>query len=144
MHRFLLLATLLLAAPAIAADFTEVLLDDDGCPLRNDFTIARTSATIAKADCPRTDRDAPLWRPDLTLGDLVYYSLMVTITAESPQPSGDEKWNRAELAAKVRREKNIELQPQEIILVKKVVGLIWPPSTVGLVYPRVDPSLRRK
>lgn len=145
MHRFLLLAVLLLAAPAVAADFTERLFDDDGCPLKNEFSTQRSSATVAKPECPRDPRfDVPLPRLDLTLGDLVYYSLSVTIPTEQPQPTGDEKFRRSELAERVRRAKDLALAPEEIILVKKVVGLIWPPSTVGLVYPRVDPSLAKR
>lgn len=140
----LLLAVGLVASPARAADFTQILLDDDGCPLKNDFSTQRSSATIAKPGCPLDkDKDVPVPRLDLTLGDLVYYSLGVTIMAENPQPSGDDKFKRAELGKRLRRESDVRLSGEEIVIIKKVVGLIWPPSTVGLVFPLIDPALRK-
>lgn len=142
---FVVLAAWLIApTPALATDFTQILLDDDGCPLKNDFSTQRSSSTVAKAECPRDPKfDVPLPRLDLTLGDLVYYSLSVTITAESPQPTGDEKFKRAELGKRLRRADNLTLNGEEMVLVKKVVGLIWPPSTVLLVFPLIDPALQR-
>lgn len=146
MKRIFVLAALLtlVAFPARAVDFTQILYDDDGCPIRNDFTTVRSSTTVAKPECPRAAADTPLWRPDITLGDIVFYTLSVTINSEQPQPDGPEKYKRRELGLRLRTAKDMTLTPEEIVMIKKVVGILWPPSLVGTIYPLVDPTLVKK
>ena len=147
MRRLLPIVVILVSfiLPAHAVDFTEVLLDDDGCPMKNDWSTQRSSATVAGAECAKDPaRDVPQPRLDLTLGELVYYSLSVTIQFENPQPTGDEKFKRDELGRRVRHAKDEQLTSEEVTLIKKVVGLISPPATVGIVYRRIDPALAKK
>jgi hypothetical protein len=147
MSRLLFVVPILLALciHARAVDFTEILLDDDGCPMKNDWSTQRSSATIAKPECAKDPaKDVPLPRLDLTLGDLVYYSLSVAIPTEQPPPTGDEKFKRDELGKQVRRSKDEQLTSEEVTMIKKVVGLLWGPHVIGIVYRRVDPALAKK
>jgi len=48
--------------------------------------------------------------------------------------SGDEKFKRYELAQKVNAGGNIDLTPEEIVLLKKLVGVSYTPLVVGQVY----------
>jgi hypothetical protein len=124
--------------PAAAIDFTQVLLDDDGCPMKNDFSTVRTTATVAGPDCAKSDR------LDLTLGDLIAYTLKSTLPTEQPQPGGEEKYRRSELADAVRRAKDYEPSVEELALMKRVIGIAWPPGFVGAVYKKLDPSLAKR
>jgi hypothetical protein len=136
-----LAALLLAAAHAGAVDFTTVLLDDDGCPLKNDFTQIRTTETVGKPECPKSDAFDPRSgrdRPDLVLGDLAHYLLNVTIPVENPQPSGTEKYQRHELAARVRRAKDDPTSESEIALIKKLIGIASPPMQVYPAFQALD------
>jgi hypothetical protein len=131
---FLVAVLIVSSLPARAIDFTEILIDDDGCPFKNNFTTARTTATIGGPDCPKSDL------LDLTLGDLVHFALNAPIGTEQPQPTGDVKYKRFELSIRIRRAKDDHPNSEEITMMKLVVGLIFPPSWVGIVYPKIDPD----
>lgn len=136
MKKWLILACLL-TTPAYAIDFTEVLMDDEtpSCPMKNGWSTVRSSASVADPTCLKDDK------LDLTLGDLVHFCLSAVLPTENPQPTGDVKYKRSELARTVRRAKDYTPTSEEITMMKTVVGLAMPPAVVGVAYRKLDPAL---
>lgn len=137
------LCMLVLAAfsdSARAVDFTEVLMDEEtpACPLKNGWSTARHSASVAGPDCPKDDK------LDLTLGDLAHFCLSATLPTENPQPTGDVKYKRSELARAVRRAKDYTPTAEEVTMMKLVIGIAMPPSVVGIAYRKIEPALVKK
>lgn len=48
--------------------------------------------------------------------------------------TGDDKFNRFMLAMKVNEDPEQDLTPEDIVLIKKLVGKNWGPLVVGPVY----------
>lgn len=75
--------------------------------------------------------------PCLTLGTAIFHALVRPYQDENP--TGEEKYRRGELAEKVKKEG--ALGPQDIILVKQLVGKLYSPLIVRQAYQALDPSL---
>jgi hypothetical protein len=113
MRRIILLIALLLASPAVAADFTKPLLDLEGKP-------------ILAANIP------------LTLGEAVATALLANY-ADEQNLSGEEKVKRFLLAVKVHNATELGLTSDEITLIKKLVAKAFAPLVVGRIWAILDP-----
>lgn len=131
------LALLLLTAPAAAIDFALLLIDPEGCPLRDEFAHPRT-------DVPRPpDGCAPSDRPGLTLGRAVYRALLFSYRDEG-EVAGDEKLRRGALAERVWSAKGeLALAPEDLVLIKKLIGKLYAPAVVARAWPLLDPTLAK-
>jgi hypothetical protein len=118
-------AMLLAASPACAIDFTQPITDLDG------------SIMAAKPG------DAPA-----TLGTICEKALTAQYSDEMDRNTGkelitpEEKYQRWKLASKLDG-KNVALSPEEITLLKKLVGKAYGPAIVGPVWTMLDPSLKK-
>lgn len=142
MLKLILAAGLLLAtSQAQALDFTQVLMDDDNCPLRDDpsLTTTRTSSTVARPECPGIEKSMT---PDLTLGLVVYHALLMTF--QEDKFTGEQKQQRGDLARRVRAAKDTMLTADEVVLAKQAVGKLWNPLVISIVFPLLDPATAPK
>lgn len=132
MRLIALFAALCLASTAFAADeprkidFTQVIMDDDGCPISDNekLTPVRTSATLAKPECPRPEKMTP---PDLTLGMAAYHALVMG----EPNLSWEENTRRRDLGKSIRFSKEWPLLPSDLELIKKAMVKLWGPEVIG-------------
>lgn len=137
------IAIALLPVPAVAIDFTEVLINAEGCPFRNLATQVTTTYTIASEECKATYAPEERSKPDLTLGLACYHALLVSFPDEQ-NVSGEEKFRRGELASAVRSAADYAPSSEEVTLLKKVVAKLYSPGVVFAVYRKLDPSYKAK
>lgn len=110
MRAFLLLV--LLAAPAHAADFSRIILDVEGTPMR---ICVEVKPRISPPECVR---DA-----ELTLARAARNALDM-----NDPITGDEKYKRGELAQTLTGE--VKLKPEDATLLKAQIGKMFSPHVV--------------
>ena len=121
MKRLLLASLILLiAAPAIAADFKAVIQNLDGSPI------------------PMSVTD----KSPLTLGKVCEDALIAT-TLPNDNPTDAEKKARFWLALKIHDGKG-QLTAEETALALKVVGMAYGPLVIGRVSQLLDPAAAPK
>lgn len=140
----------LIASPAFAIDYTQVILDEQGCPMHDDpnLTTIRTTATIADpVKCPRAEKMMP---PDLTLGLIAYHAMMWVAPDETPgypgstPINGEQKQERGDLGKRVRNAKDDATTPEELTIIRKQVGKLYGPMIVSEVFPLLNPTAKKK
>lgn len=114
---FVSVALVALTVSASALDFTQVLKDLDGKPIKND------------------DKE-------LTLGEAATIALLAPFQDE--QAKGDTKAKRFLLAIKVRQAKDAKLTAEEVKEIKDVVAKAFAPLVVGRVWEIIDPASMEK
>lgn len=137
--RLIIAAALLASPPALAVDFTSVLVDDDGCPFRDEITMATGTSTVAGPTCPV----ASTYKPDLTLGAALYYALRSTYSDE-PTPKLEEKLRRGDLARRIRSAKNYVPNAEEATLMKTLIAKLYSVPIVMAVVGQIDPGAIKK
>lgn len=78
--------------------------------------------------------------PYTTLGDFVAQALLTQLPAETPPPSAQEKAKRYVLAIKVEKGGKIDLDADQVKMIKDVVGFAFSPLIVGQIWLIVDPA----
>lgn len=118
MKKFLLATVLLLVAiaPALAIDFKTEIKGIDGAAIPID--------------------PANKSQGNLTLGKVCEDALVATLPGDSPSPS--EKNTRFWIAMKIHEGKE-QLTVDEIVTVKKVIGMAYGPLVIGRSYQLLDP-----
>lgn len=116
-------ALLLMATPACAIDFTQPIKNLDGTtPETKDKEKAPTLGSISESALVSAYRDE------------VDAQGKETITPE-------DKYNRWKLATKVHG-KDVVLSPEDLALLKKLIGKAFSPLIVGQAWSMLDPSLK--
>jgi hypothetical protein len=59
---------------------------------------------------------------------------------QGPAPAGDEKVRRYRLARKLFNASKVELTPEDVVLLKSLIGQIYGPLVVGQVWDLLDPA----
>lgn len=137
------LAAVMSVSPAAALDFTEVLINAEGCPFRNLATQVTTTYTAASEECKATYVPEERSKPDLTLGTACYHALLVSFPDEQ-NVTGEEKFRRGELASIVRSAKDYTPSSEEVTLMKKVLAKLYSPGVVFAAYRKLDPSYKAR
>ena len=106
-----------LSVAASAIDFTEVLKDLDGKPIKHESG-------------------------ELTLGEAATIALLAPYQDE--QAKGDTKAKRFLLAIKVRQATDVKLTAEEVKEIKDVVAKAFAPLVVGRVWEIIDPAAMEK
>lgn len=121
-------ALVLLTSAASALDLTARFKDGEGAPVPNTFTPVKGSSCGENKDTRC-----------LTLGDVVFQSLVQSYTDEQPTITGEEKFRRGQLALRVRGQKEVTLSAEDTVLVKRLVGKLFTPLIVAQAYALLDP-----
>ena len=136
-HVFALAAALLTAAPAQAAppptiDFTHVLLDDDGAPVKDEVTRAPDDDPVKDPWCKSCKA--------MTVGDACYRALTTILwSRERPNPDELEAWHA--LGVRIRRDPHGVLKPPEIVAIEKRLGVVGFSGLVSSSVKRaIDPT----
>ena len=103
---------------------TTVLKDLAGKPI--DDVIARQS----NGNLPST--------PPMTLGCAAVHALLFNYPDETL--TGEEKFNRADLAHSIHGAKTIALAVEDLALVKKLIGKLYRSDVVYAAWPLLDPA----
>lgn len=126
MNRLFLAAALTAAmlAPAVALDLTKEIVRLDGKPFED------------QAGKP----------VQTTIGDILQKSLVGQYPDEmgaggAPPLSGEEKFKRWQLAARISGAKSIDLSAEETALLKKLVGKAYAVEVVGPAFILLDPAV---
>jgi len=115
---WVLLAVILISAPALAIDFTAPMVDLDGNPFTN-------------------DKGQPV---GATLGSVAENALLAAYPDEGSLP-GEEKVKRFVLARKIHEAKNVELSAEDVALIKKLIAKDFAGSLVtGEAWSLLDPA----
>lgn len=109
------------AEAAYTIDFTQILLDNDGKPIPYD---------------PKDNSPA-------TLGAVASTALDTMISTEQ-NVTGEEKFHRGLLAARIKNDKAAVLSVEDLALVKKLIGEVYGPLVVAPAWMALDPSLQIK
>lgn len=112
--------TLLATAPAAALDFTRSLQAPDGKIIVDDLLPEK---------------------PTLTLGTAAYHALLFVYPDEQAL-TGEEKFQRAQIAVKVRATGDVTLTAEETATVKKVLAKLYGPSIVYATWQLLDPATK--
>jgi hypothetical protein len=115
------------AARPHTIDMTAPLLDDRGKPGK---------------DCaePAPDGKACAVSETLTLG-VALSRLLFSVTDADRGLSGDQRWARGVLAAKIKDAKAVALTAEEVALIKRLVGQsTFSPLIVMQIFPALDPN----
>lgn len=116
------IVALLAASPAMAIDFTQPIKAQDG--------------TVPKSDSGSVP----------TLGKICEDALIASYKDEIDPTTGkeiitpEEKYRRWKLAQKLHGD-NVKLSPEDLALIKKLVGKAYGPLIVGQAWTMLDPSL---
>lgn len=78
----------------------------------------------------------------LTLGDICIEALLMT--QANTQIDGKEKYKRYELAKALDGATEADLSAEDVTLIKKLVGDIYTPLVVGLVYDALEGKTKTK
>lgn len=113
---FVMMAMLAMTTAAIAADFKSPIPQLDGKPI------------------PLSDTD----KNPLTLGKVCSDALIAQLPGDTP--SVDEKGERFRLALKIINRPQETLTANEVVLIKKVVGIAYGSLVVGRVNELLDPA----
>lgn len=138
-----ILAATLAASPAAAIDFTQVLLNEEGCPFKNSFTTARGTYTVGKPECAEQYAPEDKNRPDLTLGEAIRAALVISYPDEK-DVSGEVKFKRADLARRLRTNSDYTPTSEEVTMMKNLTGKLYGPSLVYTIFPLIDPGHAKK
>jgi hypothetical protein len=127
MRRLFLSAAIavLLMGPAMAIDFDQPLKSPDGQVMKNDKGQSATLGQICESALVSQYKD-----------EVNPQTGVETITPE-------EKYRRWKLAGKVHG-KHVDLSPEDLTLLKKLVGKAYGPAIVGPAWQALDPSLESK
>lgn len=109
-------------------DFTKVLSDQDGKPLQD---IVEMQAKDSKEIIP------------LTLGKASSHALMVQDQNDA-NLSGDEKFHRGALSAKIRDNSSCDIKSEDISLIKNQLAKLYSPLVIYAAYPLLDESYVNK
>lgn len=71
---------------------------------------------------------------------IVCVNSLLTQTQDDKNIDGNEKAKRFELAMRIYTEKEIDLNVDELKLIKDLIGKIYPPLVVGRAYQILDPK----
>ena len=123
-------ATFALASPAGAVDLSQQFMDQDG----------HTHVMDELAREPSASCDGKHGDPCLTLGKVLYHALLQPY-ADEGNLSGEDKFKRGELAMRMLNKKEVAFSPQDVILLKTVIGKMYSPLIVVQAYKMLDPSL---
>lgn len=90
---------------------------------------------------PILDLDGKPIEGDLTLGSLSVNALLATLMdhGQPEQLSGTEKVRQAVLAQKIHSEKTIDLQAEDVALLKDRIGRSYAPLAVMQAWQLLDP-----
>jgi len=114
--------TLAMSPPAMATDFTTPLLAFNGKPMVD-------------------EKGTPL---DMTLGSVTEVALLSEVPSEQSL-SVDEKIRnkvrRFALAQRIHDKKDVTLTPEELVLIKRLIGERYPAVVVGLAYQALQPGV---
>lgn len=66
--------------------------------------------------------------------------LVGALISESPSesPNGEEKYRRYHLARKIQKRTMVELKSEEVVSLKRLVALIYPPLVVGQTFDLLE------
>lgn len=123
--------TLMFSIPAIAADFTKKILDEDGKP----FTVCIEQKKGAPNECVREE--------DLTLGRAARNALGVSYPDEQGI-SGDEKYHRAEVSQAIVGATELKLKAEDVALIKRLIAKFYGPRVVFQAWRELDPPAEKK
>lgn len=120
------IAMLLATSPALAIDFSRPLKNIDG-------------------STPTTDKGGMV----PTLGSICGSALIATYKDEQDPSTGretitpEEKFHRGRLATKIAEAqgKDLVLPPEDVALLKKLIGKAYGPLIISQAWPMLDPSL---
>lgn len=132
-HLAPLLLTLAVSIPPAAAgdgaiDMTFVLHDEAGRPAKD--TLMATPDDAACTHCPA-----------LTLGRAVAHALFASFPDER-EIGAEQKWARAVLAQRIRDDRAVRLDADEIAVVKRLLGKAYGGVVLMQAYPLLDPNAR--
>lgn len=117
------LASLLLAAPAFAADFTSPMLGADDKPI--------PACADKTPECSRP----------LTLADVAQTALYASYPDEVQHPVDPlEKFKRAQLALAISANPQLGLSAEQTSQVKNLIGKAWAPIIVFRAWTLLDPD----
>lgn len=77
--------------------------------------------------------------PELRLCDVVAHALLNSALPEEANLPGDEKMKRFMLAHKCMNEE-VALTAEDVTLIKRLVGRMFNPMMVGIIYSILDPA----
>lgn len=121
--KYAVIATLLMLSPARAIDFTQPILNPDGsAPEVKEGQKAPTLGSISESALSAQYRDE--------------------VDAQGKETiSGQEKYDRWKLATKVHG-KDVTLSPEDLALLKRLIGKAYTSVIVGPAWSMLDPSLK--
>lgn len=102
-------------------NFNTVMTDPEGKAI-TDTIAAQTNGGIAK---------------DLTLGSAAIYALNSSFQDEKDL-DGNEKFNRGRLAYDIYKTPELDVKPEDIVIVKKVIGKLYTPLVVYQAFNILD------
>lgn len=70
----------------------------------------------------------------LAVKTILMNACIATYSPQKDDPSGEEKAMRFALAVRLNAGGDVEVSPEEIVLLKKLVGYGWSPLVVGQIY----------
>jgi len=127
----LVLLLCLLSSPALAVDLSIVLKSPGGLPMKDNFA-------EDLAGCTRPSPESLSCKPDLTVGKVVFNSLIFLNPDDKATPQ--QKFKRGELARHVYNASEVTLTAEEITMIKDGVGKIYSPLIVYDVFKVLDPA----
>lgn len=118
------IALSLFALPASATeiDFSIVLKDLDGVPIR------------------KCEADTLACKEPVTLGFVASSALLAPDEPRQQSQGGEDKAARFALALKVHGASKVDLKAEDIALLKARIGAVFPPIFVGRAYEILDPK----
>jgi len=123
----LLLAFVLLAVPANAADFSAKILDLNG------------KSFVDDVKCPADQTGKRPCDDETTLAVIAMRALLAPYQDEQ-NLSGEDKFKRFALAMKIKDGGEVPVSAEDIALLKKLIGKLYTPLVVGRAFPLLDPS----
>jgi hypothetical protein len=107
-------------------------LDDAGKPVKDAYGLNPSDPDFAEKfeKCP-----------DMTLGLAVSHALFATYEDERDL-TGDEKWSRGALAARIRDDEAAELTAEEVTVIKRLVGRLYNVAIITWAMPLLDPAAK--
>jgi hypothetical protein len=148
MRSIVLFVALSISTVAHAADYSAVLTDLRGDPIVDEFTHGprdpETGKFVPARACTKIEyAKDPSNCEALTLGGAAANALLVN-DPDNPNLDEKEKRRRGNLADRLFRGGNIDLDPKDVVLIQRMISKVYGNLVIMRALPLLDPNIDKR